>query len=347
MSANRTRRRSGAGFRTIRRSQIVIAITVLMSVMTAWTMLGYSGGLQVGSSRQATNAQAPAPANFSASSPSKEYVYAGAKLVATESGYSISPTYQSFAGNGGSSTIAVTAPSGWSASTTAGWITITSGSSGTGNGQVAYTVGANTAQGAVIRHDIITVNSQTFTVYQGINFSDVPSNYVFYKFIGILAARGVTLGCDAVNFCPNGPVTQQEMAAFVIRAAGQSNPPPPPSQRFNDVPPSNAFYNFIEQMAVRGIWPGCGSGNYCPSAPVRRDEMAAMMIRGRGEFNPPTPSSQHFNDVPPANLYYNFIDRMWVLGITSGCQGNPPNYCPNDSIPRGQMAVFLVNAFNL
>jgi hypothetical protein len=335
----------------MRRSQIVIAAVVLLSVTTAWTMLGYSSGLQTGSGRKATNVQAPSPASFDANSPSKEYVYAGARLVAAESGYSISPTYQSFAGNGDSAVINVTAPSGanWSASTTAtSWITITSGSNGTGNGQVHYTVGANTAQGATIRQGTITVNSQTFTVYQGINFADVPSNYIFYEFIGILAARGVTVGCGGGNFCPNAAVAQQEMAAFVIRAAGQFNPPtPPPPPRFNDVPTTNPFYNFIEQMAVRGIWLGCLNGNYCPGDPVRRDEMAAMMIRGRGEFSPPTPPTQHFTDVPPSNAYYNFIDRMWVLQITSGCTSNPPNYCPADSIPRGQMAVFLVRAFNL
>lgn len=79
------------------------------------------------------------------------------------------------------------------------------------------------------------------------------------------------------------------------------------------------------------------------------------MIRGRGEFNPPTPPSQHFTDVSPLNCtqpcfpnqYYNFIDRMWVLGITSGCVASPPQYCPADSVTRGQMAVFLVRAFNL
>jgi len=45
------------------------------------------------------------------------------------------------------------------------------------------------------------------TVYQGINFLDVPSNDPFYNEIGKLSARGVTIGCGNGNYCPNDPVT--------------------------------------------------------------------------------------------------------------------------------------------
>lgn len=76
----------------------------------------------------------------------------------------------------------------------------------------------------------------------------MPSNYIFYEWIGRLAARGVTVGCGGGNFCPNDSVPQEQMATFVIRALGAFNPPAPPAQRFNDVPASNIFYAFIEQM---------------------------------------------------------------------------------------------------
>ncbi|MCL4272567.1 MAG: S-layer homology domain-containing protein [Anaerolineales bacterium] len=32
-------------------------------------------------------------------------------------------------------------------------------------------------------------------------------------------------------------------------------------------------------------------------------------------------------------------------GVTGGCGGG--NFCPNDSVTRAQMAVFLVRTFNL
>jgi hypothetical protein len=258
--------------------------------------------------------------------------------------------HQSFAGNGGTGTVNV-APSdlscAWTASTTATFIHITSGSSGVGNGAVQYSVDAN--PGPNIRSDTILIGGQTFTVYQGIDFLDVPSNDPFYDDIGILSARGVTLGCGSGNYCPNNPVTREQMSAFILRSTGEFSPPTPPSQRFTDVPPGNPFYNFIDRLAVLNITLGCTPDHlmYCPTDPVKRDQMSAFILRGLGEFSPPTPPSQRFTDVPPSNVFYNFIDRMAVLNITLGCTPDHLMYCPNDSVTRAQMAAFLVRAFNL
>ncbi len=113
---------------------------------------------------------------------------------------------------------------------------------------------------------------------------------------------------------------------------------------FLDVPPSHPFHDFVVAVARNGITAGCGGGNYCPDASVSREQMAAFIIRAVGEFNPPTPPMQRFLDVPSTNPFYAFIDRMAVLGITQGCSANPPLYCPDASVTRGQMAVFLLRA---
>jgi hypothetical protein len=115
--------------------------------------------------------------------------------------------------------------------------------------------------------------------------------------------------------------------------------------RFLDVPPTHPFYTEIGKLSARGVTTGCTSGNFCPNQAVTREQMAAFIMRARGEFNPPAPSSQRFFDVPPTNPFYRFIDRMAVLNITLGCGGG--NYCPSSSVTRGQMAAFLVRAFQL
>jgi hypothetical protein len=214
---------------------------------------------------------------------------------------------------------------------------------GIGNGTVQFSVAAN-ATGS-IRNGTITVAGQTFTVFQGIAFADVPEGSPFYTVIGKLSSRNVTAGCGGGNYCPTSPVTREQMSAFIVRALGEFNPPTPGSQRFTDVPPSNPFYNFIDRLADLNITAGCGGGNYCPTSPVTREQMAAFIVRALGEFSPPTPPSQRFSDVPPSNPFYNFIDRLAVLSITAGCGGG--NYCPGQEVTREQMAAFLVNAFNL
>jgi hypothetical protein len=273
------------------------------------------------------------------------YLYAIQTADTQTCSYSINPLSNSFAPTGGGDSVDVVAPNGCTGTVTsnATWITITSATSST----VQYSVAANT--GATIRNGTITIGDQTFTVYQGINFADVPPTDPFYTDIGKLSARGVTLGCGNGNFCPNDPVTREQMAAFIMRAKGEFNPPTPSGQRFGDVPPQSAFYNFIDRLATLGITVGCQTNPsmYCPSEPVKREQMAAFILRGLGEFSPTTPPGQRFNDVPSTNVFYNFIDRMAVRGITLGCQASPPLYCPSDSVTRTQMAAFLVRAFNL
>ncbi|HET9529275.1 MAG TPA: choice-of-anchor V domain-containing protein [Blastocatellia bacterium] len=275
-----------------------------------------------------------------------DHIYTTSVAI-TEPPPTLVPSSQSFAANGGNGSINIVVPSGfgWTASTSDSFITITSPASGTGNGMVTYTVEANA--NASTRTGTITVAGLTFTVLQGLAFDDVPTDHPFYTEIGKLSARGVTLGCDGDSYCPDTTVTRDQMAAFIIRALGNFNPPQPAMQRFADVPPTNFFYAFIEEMAVRQITLGCGGGNYCPTDPVLRDQMAAFIIRALHEpgYTPPTPAMQRFADVPPTNFFYAFIEEMAVRQITLGCGGG--NYCPSLPVSRGQMAAFLVRAFNL
>jgi|ERR1041384_656977 hypothetical protein len=254
----------------------------------------------------------------------------------------------SFAAGGGTGTFNLTGSGcSWNAISHNDWITITSGASGTGNATVNYSVAPN--ETGDTRSGTITAGAHTFTVYQGRDFPDVTPDNVFYEDIGKLSARGVTVGCGSGFYCPNDPVTREQMAAFILRARGEFDPPTPATQRFTDVPPTNVFYNFIDRLAELQITLGCTPDHtqYCPHDPVLREQMAAFLVRGLGEFDPPTPASQRFNDVPPGNVFYNFIDRLAVLQITLGCTPDHTLYCPSDPVTRAQMAAFLVRAFNL
>jgi hypothetical protein len=51
---------------------------------------------------------------------------------------------------------------------------------------------------------------------------------------------------------------------------------------------------------------------------------------------PPT-----FSDVPTSHFAFLFIERLFDAGITGGCATNPLSYCPESSVTRAQMAVFL------
>ena len=80
--------------------------------------------------------------------------------------YSIFPANVNPDSAGGTDNITVTAPGGcaWTSTSNDFWITIDSGSSGNGNGTIAYTVDPN--PDVAPRTGTITVETETFTVYQ-------------------------------------------------------------------------------------------------------------------------------------------------------------------------------------
>jgi hypothetical protein len=84
----------------------------------------------------------------------------------TACSYSLTPGSISVGASASAGTITVSAPSGcgWTATSNAGWITITSGSSGTGNGTVHYSVTANSTAGT--RSGSLVIADQTFSVTQ-------------------------------------------------------------------------------------------------------------------------------------------------------------------------------------
>jgi hypothetical protein len=43
------------------------------------------------------------------------------------------------------------------------------------------------------------------------------------------------------------------------------------------VPASSPFCRWIEELARRGVVAGCGGGNYCPTMPVAREQMAVFL----------------------------------------------------------------------
>jgi Viral BACON domain/Putative binding domain, N-terminal len=78
----------------------------------------------------------------------------------------ISPRSQSVTANGGTGTVAVTAPSGcaWTAVSNDDWLTVTAGASASGNGSVSFSAAANTSTSS--RTGTLTIAGNTFTVTQ-------------------------------------------------------------------------------------------------------------------------------------------------------------------------------------
>jgi hypothetical protein len=189
-----------------------------------------------------------------------------------------------------------------------------------------------------------------WSLHIGKSFTDVPNTNGFYRFVETLFHKGVTGGCGGTSYCPSTVTTRDQMSVFVLVAKEGAGYTPQGcgAPVFADVPASNPFCRFIEELARRGVVSGCGNGNYCPTSPVTRDAMSVFALRTLDPaLNPPAcvAGTEMFADVPASNGFCRWIEELARRGVVSGC-GNG-NYCPTSAMTREQMGVFISATFGL
>ncbi|MEA2576070.1 MAG: large repetitive protein [Chloroflexia bacterium] len=220
-----------------------------------------------------------------------------------------------------------------------------------------------------------------------IQFQDVPQSTdpsSFYPYVRCLACRGIVSGypCGSTNpetgqqepcgnsgnpyYRPSNQITRGQISKIVAGASGASGDPGP--QRYEDVPPSSPFYQWINRLSNEGVMGGypcggpgepCHSGNrpyFRPGANASRGQMSKIVSNAAG-FNEAV-SGQSFEDLPPSNSpssYYQYVERLYVRGVVSGypCGGagepcrdeSRPYFRPNNPVTRGQAAKIAANTF--
>jgi hypothetical protein len=87
---------------------------------------------------------------------------------------------------------------------------------------------------------------------------------------------------------------------------------------------------------------------FVPYFGVVKEETTASDIPGEIETeilasaNITLPAGTSFVDVPATYFAHSFIEQLRASGITGGCSAvQPPMFCPENAVTRGQMAVFV------
>ena len=92
-----------------------------------------------------------------------------------------------------------------------------------------------------------------------------------------------------------------------------------PLRWFGDVTQEYWAFPFIEALARAGITSGCGNDNFCPAASVTRAQMAVFLERGMNgsDYVPSAASGNVFLDVGSGDFAANFIEQLYIDGITA------------------------------
>ncbi len=195
------------------------------------------------------------------------------------------------------------------------------------------------------------------------DFLDVPQDDMFHADVENMLRSGITAGCGGGSFCRESAVRRDQMAVFLLKAKNDppyAPPPCTPPGYFNDLPCPGLFSDWVYRLVSEGIAGACFVSRppgdqwppppdivkYCPLNPVRRDQMAAFLLRAKhGWSYAPPACSGRFADVPCPGPLADYVEQLAAEGITGGCGDN--NFCPDRSVTRGQVAVFLVKTFGL
>ncbi|MGA7269453.1 MAG: S-layer homology domain-containing protein [Acidimicrobiia bacterium] len=136
---------------------------------------------------------------------------------------------------------------------------------------------------------------------------------VFEDDINRLATAGITRGCNPPqndHYCPTEVVSRGEMAAFLVRARNYTDNGG--GDLFVD-DDTSVFEDDIDRLAAAGVAKGCNppqNDHYCPTDPVRRDQMASFLGRAlhlTADTPPPRPTT-----IPPEPLF--FPDGVYRVG---------------------------------
>ena len=191
----------------------------------------------------------------------------------------------------------------------------------------------------------IAANAQTFT--------DVnEKEHIFYNEIEQLASKNITKGWKMSNgayqYRPMEDVKRDAMIVFIYRAMGSPSYTAPAKSPFTDVSTNNVFYKEIAWAYENGIAEGWkmkdGTHQFRPLEPVKRDAVAAFLMRAAGE-KAPVSKTAPFSDVPTSLIFADEITWMKETGISTGWKHNN-TYQPFSNTKRDAMAAFIIRWMN-
>ena len=158
-----------------------------------------------------------------------------------------------------------------------------------------------------------------------------------------MADHEITLGCDAIRFCPNDVVTRAQAATFLWRFYGSPNTGG--DAGFDDVPDGEFFTTAVGWMVTHPnqITLGTTATTFSPHDRLTRAQFVTFLWRSAGR---PDPVEQvDFDDVPAGHFARAAVEWAASVGITFGTSDS--TFSPDGTATRAQVSAFLNRFWNL
>jgi len=205
---------------------------------------------------------------------------------------------------------------------------------------------------------IPTTPGLTYKMYDSGHFSRFNSDTQFEYILGGLTVTAGTLKFRQTLDLPGG-ASVEEITLFFV-----DNGPDTISFVFTSVPADGLAGTLHGGADTTGIQTDGILSVTATGSPLTTIDNSQRLYRI--EMDLPSPSSEYrlyalrvgyrlqvsappvtptFNDVPVSDSAFQFIEALAASGITAGCGGG--NFCPDATLTRRQMAVFLAKGLGL
>lgn len=187
-------------------------------------------------------------------------------------------------------------------------------------------------------------------------FGDVSDTSSAAPGVDCLVWHGIARGVTHHRFAPGQPVRRDQFASLLagtLTALGVELPRVD-EPRFVDV--AGVHANAVEQLALAGVIEGRTATHFAPLAPIRRDQLAALLARTAtqllGEGSPDPAAADPLPDGHPprfldldGNVHAGAIDVAVDLGLLEGTGAS--TFAPALAATRGQVALVLTRLLEL
>ena len=165
--------------------------------------------------------------------------------------------------------------------------------------------------------------------------------------VDCIAWHGIARGASMLSYAPTAPVRRDQMATFLARLLEVAGTPPKSAdeETFTDLA-GNPHADNVVRLAAAGIVEGVATGRFEPATPVRRGQMASLLLRSLEHLTGAAlPSGDDAFSDDDGNAHEAAIDALAQAGVTAGV--SPDRYRPGGTVTRAQMAAFLTRALDL
>jgi len=184
-------------------------------------------------------------------------------------------------------------------------------------------------------HNFIQNNIIAYNSGAGVSVAGYPYNTIRRNSIHNNTQKGIANTNGGNNMLP-APV----ISAFTATSISGTSCPGCTVEVFSDVEDEGGGY---EGSTISGA---SGAFTFSTATFLTGPNITATATDGDGNTSEFSASMiiSLFADVPLGYWAYNYIAAIYNAGITKGCSTNPLEYCPEDSVTRGQMAAFIIRA---